>query len=164
MHRGVRIPHRLWEGRLRSREPPPADGADRPGATNRRGGTMARITLRHSETGGAQRPPRRMVVTELQHVVRLRDGTVDRVLSPGRHRFRPWRDRIGSAGEGPRRDCGPLQPRQRRVSPQGQPRVVPTAPLSGDRQFVRKHIPHRNRTRLIGKSPLLFRDPGRRPR
>lgn len=40
------------------------------------------------------RIPRRMNVDELQHVVRIRRGKVDRVLEPGRHRMRPRIDRL----------------------------------------------------------------------
>ena len=41
-----------------------------------------------------QVPPRRVLVTELYHVVRLRDGKLDQVLAPGRHRLRRKRDRL----------------------------------------------------------------------
>ena len=42
----------------------------------------------------AGKPPRSIVVTELQHVVRIRDGKIDRPLPPGRHRLSRRRDRI----------------------------------------------------------------------
>ncbi len=41
-----------------------------------------------------QKPPRRLNVSELQHVIHVRRGEVVRVLPPGRHRFRPRIDQI----------------------------------------------------------------------
>ncbi|MDH3499939.1 MAG: slipin family protein [Acidimicrobiia bacterium] len=38
--------------------------------------------------------PRRILATELQHIVLIRDGEIDRVLPPGRHRLSRRRDRI----------------------------------------------------------------------
>jgi regulator of protease activity HflC (stomatin/prohibitin superfamily) len=40
------------------------------------------------------KPPRVVTVTELQHVVRIRDGRIERVLPPGRHRLSRRRDRL----------------------------------------------------------------------
>ncbi len=40
------------------------------------------------------KPPRRIVVTELEHVVLLRNGKVTRVLPPGRYRLSRRRDRV----------------------------------------------------------------------
>lgn len=40
------------------------------------------------------KPPFRMLVSELEHVVLLRDGRITRVLEPGRHRLRRSRDRL----------------------------------------------------------------------
>ncbi|MDH3704986.1 MAG: slipin family protein [Acidimicrobiia bacterium] len=42
----------------------------------------------------SQRPPRRVLVTELYHAVRLRNGKLDQVLPPGRHRMSRRRDRV----------------------------------------------------------------------
>lgn len=42
----------------------------------------------------SQRPPRRMLVTELDHVVRIRNGMIDGPLEPGRHRLSRRRDRV----------------------------------------------------------------------
>ena len=52
---------------------------------------MARL---HFNPGFAQAPPRRLLVTELQHVVRIRDGAVIGTLAPGRHRLSRRRDRV----------------------------------------------------------------------
>ena len=54
---------------------------------------MAR--LRQYEVPGTPvRPPRRMLVTELQHVVLIRNGSIDRALPPGRHWLSRGRDRV----------------------------------------------------------------------
>lgn len=45
-------------------------------------------------TARANRPPRRLLVTEQYHVVRLRKGIADRVLPPGMHWMRRRSDRI----------------------------------------------------------------------
>jgi regulator of protease activity HflC (stomatin/prohibitin superfamily) len=47
-----------------------------------------------SLVGRADRPPRRLLVTEHYHVIRLRNGIADRVLSPGLHWMRRRSDRI----------------------------------------------------------------------
>ena len=44
--------------------------------------------------GLRRRTPWRMLVTELQHVVLIRNGVVDRVLPPGRHWLRRRRDTV----------------------------------------------------------------------
>jgi regulator of protease activity HflC (stomatin/prohibitin superfamily) len=45
-------------------------------------------------SGRAGKPPRRILVTEHYHVVRLRNGVADRVLPPGRHWMRRSSDRL----------------------------------------------------------------------
>jgi hypothetical protein len=49
------------------------------------------------------KPPFRMLVSELEHVVLLRDGRITRVLEPGRHRLRRRRDRLWIETATPRR-------------------------------------------------------------
>lgn len=43
---------------------------------------------------GHVRPPRRLNVTELEHVIHVRRGKVQGVLGPGRHRLRPRIDQV----------------------------------------------------------------------
>lgn len=46
------------------------------------------------QSSGSVEPPYRVLVSELQHVVLIRDGRITRVLEPGRHRLRRSRDRL----------------------------------------------------------------------
>ena len=48
----------------------------------------------HALTARANKPPRRLLVTEQYHVVRIRKGVADRVLAPGLHWLRRRSDRI----------------------------------------------------------------------
>lgn len=55
------------------------------------------------------KPRRRIVVTELEHVVLLRNGKVTRVLPPGRHRLSRRRDRVARIGAVPQTLIVPSQ-------------------------------------------------------
>lgn len=52
------------------------------------------MALRYTHDYGRARIPRRLDVSDLQHVIRVRRGTDVRVLEPGRHRLRPRIDRL----------------------------------------------------------------------